>query len=288
MNIFNLSILFALFISIFSFSIPESDFIPLQSYKTLKIELNNESKEAYYLFTNNFENSDIVLNMKIAKGFTVHMYVYDSLDKIEKDAEGKYINHLYDIILNQNEAYFKAKTKGKLYLVIKDIENYFDVEYLTMFNENDIMTLTDDSNVVIKRFHSAKVYNINVKATKTEKAKMSIVNIVKDQLDRIVVKSDDQVLIDTKEDVEDLEFETGKNIMITITTTKDAYIDDVKLITISSDRKVKEIILNHGIDVNFVKSGKLYLYSNIYDYENDEMWKEASLEELEEDYKGRD
>ena len=126
-----------------------------------------------------------------------------------------------------------------------------------MFNENDTMTLTDESSFVIKRFYSSKTFTINVKVTQTEKAKISIENYVKDQLDQIVVKSDDQVLVDTKDDVVDLEFDTAKNVMITITTTKDAYIDDAKLITISSNRKVKEIILNHGINVNFVKSGKI-------------------------------
>ena len=230
MKIFYLTFLLSLFV--FTGAIPEDEFVPLPSFKTQKIELNNESKEAYYLFTNNFDNSDIVLNMKIAKGFTVHMYVYDSIDKIEKDSEGRYINHLHDILLNQKEAHFKAESKGKLYLVIKDIENYFDVEYLTMFNENDTMTLTDESSFVIKRFYSSKTFTINVKVTQTEKAKMSIENYVKDQLDQIVVKSDDQVLVDTKDDVVDLEFDTAKNVIITITTTKDAYIDDAKLITI--------------------------------------------------------
>ena len=271
MKIFYLTFLLSLFTFVFTGAIPEDEFVPLPSFKTQKIELNNESKEAYYLFTNNFDNSDIVLNMKIAKGFTVHMYVYDSIDKIEKDSEGRYINHLHDILLNQKEAHFKAESKGKLYLLIKDIENYFDVEYLTMFNENDTMTLTDESSFVIKRFYSSKTFTINVKVTQTEKAKMSIENYVKDQLDQIVVKSDDQVLVDTKDDVVDLEFDTAKNVMITITTTKDAYIDDAKLITISSNRKVKEIILNHGINVNFVKSGKIYLYSNIDNYEDDEV-----------------
>ena len=271
MNIFYLSFIFSLFISVFTGIIPEDDFVPLPSFKIQKIELNKESKEAYYLFTNNFDNSDIVLNMKIGKEPTLHIYVYDSIDKIEKDSEGKYINHLHDILLNQNEAHFNAKSKGKIYLVIKDVENYFDVEYLTVFNENDIMTMTDESSFLLRRFHSRKTFTINVKATQTEKAKMSIINYIQDQLDQIVVKSDDQVLIDTKDDVVDLEFETAKNVMITITTTKEAYVFDGKLITITTNRKVKEIRLNHGINVNFKNSGKVYLYANIDNYEDDEV-----------------
>ena len=269
MKIFYLTFLLSLFV--FTGAIPEDEFVPLPSFKTQKIELDNESKEAYYLFTNNFDNSDIVLNMKIGKEPTLHIYVYDSIDKIEKDSEGKYINHLHDILLNQNEAHFNAKSKGKIYLVIKDVENYFDVEYLTVFNENDIMTMTDESSFLLRRFHSNKTFTINVKATQTEKAKMSIINYIQDQLDQIVVKSDDQVLIDTKDDVVDLEFETAKNVMITITTTKEAYVFDGKLITITTNRKVKEIRLNHGINVNFKNSGKVYLYANIDNYEDEEV-----------------
>ena len=98
--------------------------------------------------------------MKIAKGFTLHMYVYDSIEKIKKDAEGAYIDFLFDIILNTNEAYFPAKAKGKIYLVVKNVNNYLDVEYLTMFNENDQRTLTEESSVVINRFHKAKTYTL--------------------------------------------------------------------------------------------------------------------------------
>ena len=147
----------------------------------------------------------------------LHMYVYDSIEKIKKDAESAYIDFLFDIILNTKEAYFPAKSKGKLYLVVKDVNNDLDVEYLKMFNENDQRTLTEESSVVINRFHKAKTYTLTARVGQA-KGKISIVNMVKDKLDHIVIKKEEQVLVDTTDDVEDVEF--NEAIVITMTTTK--------------------------------------------------------------------
>lgn len=131
-------------------------------------------------------------------------------------------------------------------------------------NENDQRTLTEESSVVINRFHRAKTYTLTARVGRA-KGKISIVNMVKDKLDHIVIKKEEQVLVDTTDDVEDVEFDEA----ITMTTTKEAYIDDGKLIVISSSRRVKEV--KEGAELNFYKSGKIYFFSEIDNYPVNEL-----------------
>ena len=70
---------------------PENEFIPLNSRQVVPIELDRTKAELYYSFQNEFEDSDIIINLKVAKGFTTYCYIYDSYDKISVNDKGEYI-----------------------------------------------------------------------------------------------------------------------------------------------------------------------------------------------------
>ena len=95
------SYLFTLLLAIIQFTpslsvseIPESSFIPLNPHEISSFELTKTSPEIYFSFQNNYEDSDIIINLKIGKGFNSVGYVYNSYDSIITDEKGEYINYI--------------------------------------------------------------------------------------------------------------------------------------------------------------------------------------------------
>ena len=58
--------------------------------------------EVYFSFQNDYEGSDIIINLKVGKGFTTYCYIYDSYDKIETNEKGEYINSFKEFTLTEN------------------------------------------------------------------------------------------------------------------------------------------------------------------------------------------
>ncbi len=57
---------------------PETDFKPLSPREISYFELTKDKSEVYYLFDNQYADSDLIVNFKIGKGFTSYCYIYDS------------------------------------------------------------------------------------------------------------------------------------------------------------------------------------------------------------------
>ena len=152
--------------------VPENEFIPLNSRQVVPIELNKTKNELYYSFQNEFEGSDIIINLKVAKGFTTYCYIYDSYDKITVNDKGEYINYLKEFVMSENSILLKSSDlsikKIKYYIVIKDLINSYNKDYISIFNEQDYIQLENEKYLNIDRFYSKNKYSFTFSHTKEE------------------------------------------------------------------------------------------------------------------------
>ena len=125
-----------------NYVIPESSFTLLNSREIKEFELNNIKSEVYFSFQNNFDDSDIIINFKVAKGFTSNCFIYDSYNNIETDSKGEYINYFTQISLTEKSTLLKSSDfsikRVKYYIIIKDIINSYYKDYISIFNEEII------------------------------------------------------------------------------------------------------------------------------------------------------
>ena len=82
--------------------VPENEFVLLNSREIVQFQLNKTTNEVYYSFQNNFDESDIIINLKVGKGFTTYCYIYDSYDNIKINSRGEYINPTKEVVLSDN------------------------------------------------------------------------------------------------------------------------------------------------------------------------------------------
>ena len=155
------------------FGIPEeSSFIPLNSRQIVKFELTPQQSEIYYSFQNEYKDSDIIINLKVGKGFTSKCYIYDSYEKIETNSQGEYIHHLAELSLTEktlllkNTEYLISKTK--YYIIIKDIVNSYNKDYISIFNEKDIIELESEKYISIEKYYSQNAYYFHFSHKKDE------------------------------------------------------------------------------------------------------------------------
>ena len=124
---------------------PSTDFQVLHSRELSSFELTKSKSEVYYSFENEYDDSDIILNFKIAKGFTSYCYIYDSYDKISQDSQGQYINAVKEFQMTEKTVILKKADltikKVKYYIIIKDLINSFNKDYISIFNEQDSVKL---------------------------------------------------------------------------------------------------------------------------------------------------
>lgn len=133
--------------------IPDKDsFIPLNHGIPTLIELTNITSELYYLFDNQFDSSDIIIYTKNAKQYTTSMYFYDSYESIKIDQNGEYINFIKELDLSEKLNYVNSTKKCNYYIIIKDFGKFKTKDYITIFNEKDILELKEDQPFVIKMF----------------------------------------------------------------------------------------------------------------------------------------
>ena len=142
--------------------VPETEFVPLKSRQVVPIELDKTKTELYYSFQNEYEGSDIIINLKVAKGFTTYCYIYDSYDKITVNEKGEYINYLKESVMSENYILLKSSDasikKTKYFIIIKDLINFYYKDYISIFNEQDSIQLENEKFVNIDKFYSKNKY----------------------------------------------------------------------------------------------------------------------------------
>ena len=163
-----LLIFFNIYLTTQKFSVPISSFVPINSNALTLMELRENQRELYFSFDNQFDGSDIVINVKKAKQYTTRLYLYSSYDAVKTNGEGQYIDYLEEFDLSEKLLYYKSAKKQTYYIVIKDLGDYSTKDYFSIFNEQDILELKPDEPFTIKLFLSKNLYKFNFKAEKDE------------------------------------------------------------------------------------------------------------------------
>ena len=163
-----LLIFFNIYLTTQKFSVPISSFVPINSNALTLMELRENQRELYFSFDNQFDGSDIVINVKKAKQYTTRLYLYSSYDAVKTNGEGQYIDYLEEFDLSEKLLYYKSAKKQTYYIVIKDLGDYSSKDYFSIFNEQDILELKPDEPFTIKLFLSKNLYKFNFKAEKDE------------------------------------------------------------------------------------------------------------------------
>lgn len=268
-----LEILIITLIGLFSINqagvIPEEDFKQLKSFDTVKLELNNELKEAYFYFDNNFDHQDVVINLKVGKDYSVHCYFYSSISDIVKEGE-EYKNFFHELTFNTKEVYLpknhEKNVKGRFYLVIKDVLNKFNTDYMTMYNEKDTNYLQSNVPFEINQFYSSKVFLFSYESSGQERITINIINNNKENLDEIVITLNGEEIQKTTSDLINYTYlkdnvTPSGTYMVTITTSKDPYIANKKNVLLyKQDKQLIKIIPNEMKTISYIgsQSGLFY------------------------------
>ena len=277
---------FSLFLSAIDCSIeneivPEDAFVPLYSHEMQKFSITRIQNEIYYVFDNQYEDSDIVINLKIGTSFTVHGFIYDSYDKIALDDEGQYTNFTAEIVLNNKLILLKNSDiqieKKKYYIILKDIISASSTDYITIFNEQDIITLENQRPIETDMFYSKNKqslsfeFNINETVSielNTNNEDFEVYLFITDlETDEIIYKG-----IKTKGEIKfNEEKNTDGSYLIDIYSYEDPYTEfKLSLILYKESKKIIELTNDDNLNFSFIDSKIYNFYLNLDDYEYNE------------------
>ena len=146
------------------FSIPDKDsFVKVESNTFTLMELKEGQRELYFKYENKFEKSDIVINIKKAKQYTTHLYLYNSYESIKKNAEGEYIDFVEDLDLSDKLLFVKGSEKTTYYFIIKDLGDYSTKDQFLIYNEKDVLELKEEEPFTFNSFLSQNLYTFSFK-----------------------------------------------------------------------------------------------------------------------------
>ena len=261
--------------------VPEDSFIPLISREIAEFELTKAKYEVYYSFENEFDDSDIIINLKVAKGFTTNCYIYDSYDKIKTDEQGEYINYLKEFSMTENIIILKSSEytlkKTKYYLVIKDILKSYNKDYISIFNEQDTILLPSEKHITIDKFYSKNKFLFSFSHTKNEivTLELNINDVEFYQFVYIYSETSSELVyageinrgeIKINEDLED----EGVYLLL-IESQEDPYIDiQISIILHKDEKVVKELKYNNPLTLSFTGNKVFNFFVDIDEYEYDE------------------
>lgn len=277
-------VLFLLFLNINQTKsiVPESEFIPLISREIGQFNLTKAKSEIYYSFENEYPYSDIIINLKVAKGFTTNCYIYDSYEQIRTNDQGEYINYFKEFTLTEKFVLLKSSEytikKTKYYIIIKDILNSFYRDYISIYNEQDTILLPSERHITIEKFYSKNFFTFSFSHTKNEIITLELntnneefyqfVSIYSETMEELVYAGEinrGEIKIN-----EDLEWEG--NYLILIESQEDPYIDiQSSIILHKEEKKVKELKYNNPLTLSFTGNKDFSFYVNIdeYDYNSE-------------------
>ena len=176
------SLVFVLFISflitMLSLEVPskESFNTSLVSYNPTPFKLEGDSKAAYFTFDNKESEKDIAIYFAKGNGFTVEVLFFENYDDIKVE-ENEYTGYKYNFKINNEKQFVfpgKDVIKTQYYIIVRDRNDYFYSDYITIFNENDIATLNSNSPFQIKKFYSGKKYTFEFDGKEGEKISLNV------------------------------------------------------------------------------------------------------------------
>lgn len=265
-----------------NYVVPESSFISLNSREIEEFELNNKKSEVYFSFQNNYDDSDIVINFKVAKGFTTDCYIYDSYNKIETDSQGEYINYKTKISLTEKSTILKKSEysiqRVKHYIIIKNTINSYYKDYISIFNEEDTILLQNEKFFSFDKFYSKNIYYFSFFHTKNEVVTLELNTDNTDfyQYISILSLSDKDFIYEGLKNRgeitinEDLESEGEYSLIIE--SEEEPYLDiNFSIILRKNKKGVKELKYNTPLTLSYNGNTVFNFYVDIdeYDYEDE-------------------
>ena len=261
------------------FGIPEeSSFSSLNSRQIVKFELTPKQSEIYYSFQNSYKDSDIIINLKVGKGFTTKCYIYDSYEKIETNSQGEYINYLAEFSLTErtlllkNTEYLISKTK--YYIIIKDIVNSYNKDYISIFNEKDIIELESEKYISIEKYYSQNAYYFHFSHKKDEVVSIELNTNVADFDEYIAIYYEDNnevIYIGEKNNGEikiNEDLEEEGSFIIKIESEEEPYLDVKFSIIFHRDtKKVKGLDINNPITLTYNENKVFNFYVDVDEYD---------------------
>ena len=259
---------------------PETDFQVLSSRQLSNFELTKEKSEVYYSFQNAHEAADIVLNFKIAKGFTTYCYIYDSYEKIKQDSQGQYIDAIKEFQITENSIILKQSEltikKAKYYLVIKDLLNSYYKDYISIFNENDTISLSNGQYVQFDQFYSTNTFNLTFTQKQNELAtlKFNIDNEDFFQLVTVYTEGGELIYMGEKTRGEILlneDLDTNGTFIVEIESEEEPYtLMKSSVVLYLEERKAKE--LKYDSPLNSIYNGEkvFHFYVDLSEYDLNE------------------
>lgn len=261
------------------FGIPEeSSFIPLNSRQIVKFELTPQQSEIYYSFQNEYKDSDIIINLKVGKGFTSKCYIYDSYEKIETNSQGEYIHHLAELSLTEktlllkNTEYLISKTK--YYIIIKDIVNSYNKDYISIFNEKDIIELESEKYISIEKYYSQNAYYFHFSHKKDEVVSIELNTDDVDFYEYIAIYYEDNnefIYIGEKNNGEitiNEDFDEEGSFILKIESEEEPYLDVKSSIIFHRDtKKVKGLNTNNPITLTYNENKVFNFYVDVDEYD---------------------
>ena len=268
-----------------SFSVPESSFMPLNSREIKLFELSPDNSEIYYSFQNDYSNTDIIINLKVAKGFTTYCYIYDSYEKIEIDSQGEYINAMAEFSMTEKSIILKSSVysikSNKYYIVIKDILKSYNKDYISIFNELDNINLENEQYINIDKFYSENMFIFTFSHKKEEVVTLELNtnNIYFYQEILIyysVSEAEEELIYDGEKNKgeikinEDLESEGSYRVYIV--SEEEPYLDiKSSIILHKDDKNVKELKYKDPLVFAYTGNKIFNFFADIDDYDfNDE------------------
>ena len=172
MTIYSFSLFFSLILIIKC--IEESDFKIIENPEKTYFKINS-NKEIYLLYNNPKKGGEISFEFENPNVYTVEVYIYTSISKIKKENQSY---KGYDLIFSlKNENYFiinsTISNNDKLYIIIKDINNYYSSNILSIVNELETRNLKLNEPWIIKKILSKKELNGTFKGETNEKYLLS-------------------------------------------------------------------------------------------------------------------
>ena len=272
--------IFLIFNQSFILSIPpETDFLPLNSRELSYFSLTKEKSEIYYSFNNIHAASDIILEFKIAKGFTSHCYIYDSYSSIKQDEQGLYINALKEFAITENSNILKQSElsikKAKYYIIIKDIIKSFYKDYILVFNEEDLITLTNGQYIQFNQFYSKKTFNLFFSHKKNEVATLQLNTDNADFVQLITIYSGDEVIYMGEKNRGEIklneQLDNEGNYTIKIESDEEPYVNIKTSLVLNLDqRKSKELLYSNPLRLSYNGNKEFNFYVDLSQYELNE------------------
>ena len=259
---------------------PEQDFQALTSRQISFFELTKTKNEIYYYFQNEQEDADIVLNFKIAKGFTTYCYIYDSYDSIKQDDQGQYMNAIKDFQITENEVILKQTEltikKGKYYIIIKDIINSFYKDYISVFNEKDTIYLSNEQFFQINKFYSKNTFYIHFSHLKNQTItiQLNTNNVDFAQLITIYDNNNYEVYMGERNRGEiklNEDLDSEGDYTIEIQSEEEPYTEiKSSLVLYIEERKAKELVYNNPLSLSYNGDKVFNFYVDLSLYELNE------------------